>query len=130
MGFMDLIEYTGRYANRSTDYKQGRNSRGGDSVDLPLEPIPEGMPFEVYSSLMGLLASAGACLDKGPNWWIFINSTVLKLTFKDTELLELMRLFFGPYFRFPKVSHLANKTRSSQRYISQPCLLSFNLWCH
>lgn len=34
-----------------------------------VKPLSDKIPFDVYSSLMGLLASSGGKLVNGPNWY-------------------------------------------------------------
>lgn len=97
-----------------------------------LVPLPPEVPYEVISSLYGLLSSAGASLQLGPKWWWFLDCTTLRLTFKDLVLLEDLADYFSPYFSFKDESLLANNQggRTSRTYTSSPSQLAFILWCH
>jgi hypothetical protein len=60
-------DYSGRTALRQPKFDPRRKDGVAKELRFPLKPIPEELPYEVYSSLMGLLASAGASLQLGPN---------------------------------------------------------------
>jgi hypothetical protein len=61
----DDISNNHRHAILGTD---GRYGYARDNEQLePIKPLPDDVPFEIYSSLMGMLATNGAKMNPGPN---------------------------------------------------------------
>jgi hypothetical protein len=60
-------DYTCRTATRVANFNPKRKDQVARPRSFDLVPIPEELPYEIYSSLMGLLSSGGAYLGLGPN---------------------------------------------------------------
>jgi hypothetical protein len=94
------------------------------------EPLPDTVPFEVYSSLMGMLASSGASLVPGPNWYWYPETIVLKLSNTNLEFLHWLMEYFSCMFSFDNTPKLNNLHSQSYRVFSSASSLALAIWAH
>jgi len=127
--------YSGRTATVNTNFNPKRKNRTGESKSYPLTRLPSDkeenhLPYSYYSALIGLLASSGARLEHGPNWWWYLDSKVLRFTSTNLEWLEYVTNVFSKYFEFYDTPTIHSKSSGSIKYISSPSKLCHILWCH
>ncbi len=101
------------------------------SDELPILPVPEDLDFDEYSSLMGLLATNGASLQLGYNWYWDFRTVYLRLSYPDIVFLKwLVGLFHSTHFYF--VGQTINNVSSSNsiQVGSLPSEMCYILWLH
>jgi len=125
-------DYTGRIATVTTNYDPRRKNGEGKSKSYPLVPLSseDHLPFIYYSALMGLLASSGARLEHGPNWWWYLDSKVLRFTSTNLDWLNYVTDIFRKYFEFDTTPTIHSKASGSFKYVSSSTRLCLILWCH
>lgn len=113
------------YALIQNDHPKNKPKR------LYLKPLPNNLSPTVYSSLIGLLASSGASIDKGPNWWWFPNSVLLKLSSTNISFLRFMAEYFhGPFDFSGNLPYTHSIGSKSISVISNTSNLCVNIWAH
>lgn len=123
---MQLL-YQSRYAILGTDGRYGYAKENLQYEEL--KPLPADLPFNLYSSLMGLLASSGATLVPGPNWYWYPRTIVLKLSSTNLIYLRWLMETFSPRFDFHNTSKV-NKASGSHRFMSAASELAITIWAH
>lgn len=94
----------------------------------PLIALPEWVPFQLYSSLMGLLMTSGASLGHGPNWYWHPDSIILKMSNRNLEFLKWLISYFAPMFRFPNSYYQSSTTWVVNTAASFLCLIIYVHW--
>lgn len=106
---------------------------GGKYKDklLSILPLPDNLNFEVYSSLMGLLATNGASLQLGFNWYWDYKTVFLRLSHPDPQFLWWLTNFFhSDVIDFIGKEQKPISTSNSKQVSSIPTNLCYILWLH
>jgi len=98
---------------------------------LEVKPLPNDLNYDIYSSLIGLLATNGASLQLGYMWFWDYSTVYLRLSHPNPVFLTwLVNYFQSPGFNFQgKYSNKVSSSNSIQ-VGSLPSILCYILWLH
>lgn len=96
-----------------------------------LLPIPKNLDFDMYSSLMGLLATNGASLQLAKNWYWTYSFVYLRLAHPNYDFLYwLVSTFSSRHFPFNKKGFNRVSSSNSINIGSVPSWTRYIMWLH
>lgn len=106
--------------------------RGGKYYkQVQVEPVPSDLDFNKYSALMGLLATNGASLRLGFNWYWDYRTVYLRLSNSNLEFLDwLVGSFNCSHFQFDTKKFNRISSSNSIQIGSLPSEMCYVLWLH
>lgn len=101
------------------------------SKTLSLEEVPGDLDFNMYSSLMALLATNGASLQLGYKWYWDYKTVFLRLSHTDpTFVAWLAHLFHSPHFDFSGKGYVPVSSSKTLQVSCLPSAMCYILWLH
>jgi hypothetical protein len=98
---------------------------------LSLEEVPNDLDFNMYSSLMGLLAANGASLQLGYNWYWNYKTVYLRLSHTDPIFLAWLAHFFHcSHFDFSGKEYVSVSSSKTLQLGCYPSAMCYILWLH
>jgi hypothetical protein len=98
--------------------------------DIKVQDMPSDLDPVLYSALMRLLATNGAGLRLGMNWYWDYRTVYLRLRHTDLAFLEWLGHYFSDVFDFTGKFLIPYKTSKSFTLSSLPSVECFIIWQH